>query len=220
MKIAVMAGTLLDTEMGVKLLKEKGIDSYACPISQTPEEQDALQFLSPELLFEKVLKEIELAKKKGIQALFLYCNSLSAALPLKLLEEKIALPVITPFDAYHILGKEYSHVILLAANSLAAQKVEMALKEKNEAVSVLSIGYLELVRSIETCSSPKDVMKKHSLASLFDFFNRLPSHKEQIILLACTHFPYLKEEMDKYSLSPIVDPAECMIELLEKSLKK
>ena len=43
MKIAVIAGTPVDTQMGVELLKSRGAEALGFPISRTPEEQTAFQ---------------------------------------------------------------------------------------------------------------------------------------------------------------------------------
>ena len=43
MKIAVIAGTPVDTQMGVDLLKRKGAEGTGFPVSRTPEEQTAFQ---------------------------------------------------------------------------------------------------------------------------------------------------------------------------------
>ena len=43
MTIAVIAGTPVDTQMGVELLNGKGVEALGFPISRTPEEQTAFQ---------------------------------------------------------------------------------------------------------------------------------------------------------------------------------
>ena len=45
MKVAVMAGTPVDTQMGVDFLKEKGVDVYSYPVSENPTEQLLFQTL-------------------------------------------------------------------------------------------------------------------------------------------------------------------------------
>ena len=49
-KIGVMAGTVIDTQMGVDLLKNEGFDAYGYSVSKNCYEQDKLQFLSKEEL--------------------------------------------------------------------------------------------------------------------------------------------------------------------------
>jgi len=45
--VAVIAGTPVDTKMGVDFLALKGLSASGYPVSSTPEEQSALQILSP-----------------------------------------------------------------------------------------------------------------------------------------------------------------------------
>ncbi len=215
-KIAVVAGTLMDTEMGVSLLQKRRFSTVACPISRTPSEQNELQFLSQEELFQTVLKTINIAKKQAIDAVFIYCNSLSSAIDLEKLKEKIDLIVISPFDAYQKIAKQYSDIILLAANSIATQKIELFLKKVNINIEILSLGYLHLVNSIEKFQKKEEIIKASALVELFQFLNALPKNKNRVVLLGCTHFPYLKEELQKISRHLIVDPSDIMVSILEK----
>ena len=45
-KVAVMAGTPVDTKMGADILDEKKFEILLCPISKTCDEQNDLQILS------------------------------------------------------------------------------------------------------------------------------------------------------------------------------
>lgn len=42
-KVAVIAGTPVDTQMGVDFLKSKNIDAYPYPVSKNPKEQTVFQ---------------------------------------------------------------------------------------------------------------------------------------------------------------------------------
>ena len=57
-KIGVMAGTVIDTQMGVDLLKNEGFDAYGYSVSKNCYEQDKLQFLSKEELENLVLEKL------------------------------------------------------------------------------------------------------------------------------------------------------------------
>ncbi len=145
MKIAVMAGTPVDTQMGVDLLEERGFSTISCPISKTTEEQNTMQFLSQEKLFSIVFQKTEEAKNKGAVALFIYCNSLSSAISIPSLREKTKIPVISPFDSYEEIGVKYSDIFLLAANSIATQKVEAAFKSANSEISIIQSRVLDII---------------------------------------------------------------------------
>ena len=57
-KIGVVAGTVIDTQMGVDLLKNEGFDVYCYFFSKNCYKQDELQFLSKENLKICVLKNL------------------------------------------------------------------------------------------------------------------------------------------------------------------
>ena len=78
MKIAVVAGTPVDTRMGADLMKEKGAEAACFPVSRTPEKQTVFQTGSQavrEAVVGAILDEI---KARGLERVLLYCNSLSA----------------------------------------------------------------------------------------------------------------------------------------------
>lgn len=216
MKVAIMAGTPIDTEMGAVLVRARGIETTSYPISKTPEKQNEMQFLSKEELFFLVCQKTEEAKRNGATSLFIYCNSLSSAIDVDSLRKITGIPIITPFDGYSEIAKKHSDIILLAANSIASNKVERTLKESNPKIEILSLGYLKLVNHIETFKEKSQILSSGALPELFHFFNSLPKSKNRIVLLACTHFPYLKEEFQALSHYPIVDPADTMLVLLEE----
>lgn len=216
MKVAIMAGTPIDTEMGATLVRARGIETISYPISKTPEEQNEMQFLSREELFFLVCQKTEEAKRNGAAILFIYCNSLSSAIDVDSLRKITGIPIITPFDSYEEIAKRHSDIILLTANSIASNKVEKTLKRSNPKVEVLSIGYLKLVDYIERYQEKSQIITSGALFELFHFFNSLPENKNRIILLACTHFPSIKEELQGLSHYPILDPADTMLALLEK----
>lgn len=73
---------------------------------------------------------------------------------------------------------------------------------------------LPLVLSIEKKISPDDIIKIHDLKKLCEWFS---SNGAEALLLGCTHFPYIYEELKKVSVIPIIDPSKKMIELLKES---
>lgn len=87
MKVAVFAGTYVDTKMGSDLLEKNNFETILYPISKNPKEQSKLQFYSVEELTNIVKEKIEDAKENGAEKIFIYCNSLSVAIDLKYLRE-------------------------------------------------------------------------------------------------------------------------------------
>lgn len=70
------------------------------------------------------------------------------------------------------------------------------------------------MEEIEKKTQPEEIIKKLGLRDLFNFFNNMEGRPDGIIL-ACTHFPYMKEEFKKLTDIEILDPAEDMIKSLE-----
>lgn len=88
MKVGVFAGTKIDTQMGVDLLEKKNIKTLSFPLSKNPKEQSKLQYYSKEKLEELFYQKVLEGKNKGMEKIFIYCNSLSAAIDYKKIEEK------------------------------------------------------------------------------------------------------------------------------------
>mgnify|MGYP001481507551 FL=1 len=99
MLIGVIAGTLIDTQMGVDFLYQNKLQAKGYPVSQTPKEQSRLQLLDKEILYKKVIELVKKAKQDGVRAIFVYCNSLSAAIDMGKVELETSIPIITPFTA-------------------------------------------------------------------------------------------------------------------------
>lgn len=213
MKVGVFAGTHEDTRMGVDLLEERGFETLSYPISNNPKDQSFLQYYSKEELTRLVEEKIVDAKAKGAEKVFIYCNSLSASIDLEDLSCRQAIQIITPLDFYKELDSKYKKLIILAANSKSAYGVDVLVCEKNFR-DTISIGILSLVEEIEKKTQPEEIIKKLGLRGLFNFFNNMEGRPDGIIL-ACTHFPYMKEEFKKLTDIEILDPAEDMIKSLE-----
>ena len=76
---------------------------------------------------------------------------------------------------------------------------------------IISIGMLSLVWSIENKLNPHEIIEKHNLNVICDWFWH---NCAEAILLGCTHFPYIYDELIKVSPIPIIDPTAIMIRLL------
>ncbi|MGF0095620.1 aspartate/glutamate racemase family protein [Peptoniphilus sp. SGI.035] len=213
MKVGVFAGTFVDTKMGVELLKSRGFDALSFPISKNPKEQSYLQYYSKDELTNIVEKKIVEAKNEGAAKIFIYCNSLSAAIDVDDLTRRQSIEVITPFDFYKNLDNYYKDIVILAANSKSAHGIDKIISEKTFR-NTISIGMLSIVEEIEKKTLPRDIVSKLGLKELFKFFNAMEK-KPDAIILACTHFPYMKEEFKKLTDIEILDPAEDMINKLK-----
>ena len=77
MKIAVMAGTPIDSKLGAELLNSYGYnDVVLVPISNNPVEQTTFQALEDEERENIIVKIIDELKEKGCEAIFVYVTHL------------------------------------------------------------------------------------------------------------------------------------------------
>lgn len=205
--VAVIAGTPVDTRMGVDFLVSKGLSASGYPVSSTPEEQSALQILSPEKLTGQVREILRSIKGKGVGTVMVYCNSMSAAVDMDRLASEEKMNIITPYTAYRKIASEYSLVGLMAANNQSAAGIERVLQNENPGCDVLGLGALPVVVEIEKGTPPAEIVGKFSLRSLMEFFT---NNRVGVIILGCTHFPYLHRELEKLTGILIIDPAEIM----------
>lgn len=213
MKVAVFAGTYVDTKMGSDLLEKNNFETILYPISKNPKEQSKLQFYSVEELTNIVKEKIEDAKENGAEKIFIYCNSLSVAIDLKYLRETTGMEIITPIDVYKNLDKKYKNIAIIAANSKSAFKIDQILCEE-EFRNIVAIGNLTLVEAIEDKLNPEEIIKLLALDKLADYFNEIEREKLDLIILGCTHFPYIMKELEKLTDIKILDPAAEMIKML------
>ena len=212
-KIACIAGTPIDTKMGADKLIEYGYDAYCFPSSKNPTEEMLFQITSYENKIEKIRGILEDIKKNGIGKVLIYCNSLSSAVDFDTLSKETGLKIVTPFDVYKQEALSYACIGVISANAVATSKIEKVFLDTNKSLSIITVGILSLVLSIEKGLSPQEIIQKHSLDKLCDWFAK---NGAEAILLGCTHFPYFYKEMKQVSTIPIIEPSRKMIELLNK----
>lgn len=210
--IGVIAGTPVDTQMGVDFLEGKGIKAIGYPVSKNPKEQSRLQLLEKTLLYNKVVDIVHKAKSPGINKIFVYCNSLSAAVDMDKVSKETGAFIVTPFTAYYDIGEEnFSKVLILAANGQSCAKIETILEECNKNIRMWSISALPLVEEIEKGNSEAEIYNELALKKVLSWaeLNNIDG-----IILGCTHFPYIKNILLKNTTIPIIDPAEKMLDRL------
>lgn len=216
MKVAVLAGTLVDTKMGEEILISRGFEVEGYPLAKNPQEQTKMQYFSNEELEEKVGDIVKSAKLEGVEKVFIYCNSLSSAIDYEKLEKVLDIPFITPLETYKNLEDSIKNTVILAANGISAYKIDKIINEYNQNVNTISIGNLSIVLSIEESLSPKEIITRLNLEGLLDYFSNIKDERYKIdsILLGCTHFPYIKDELEKLTDLKIIDPVDDMINRL------
>ncbi|MGO1469174.1 MAG: aspartate/glutamate racemase family protein [Tissierella sp.] len=207
--VGVIAGTPVDTQMGVDFLLENKVKSSGYPISKNAKEQSKLQLLSKESLYKKVVKTIKQAKIEGVKSIFLYCNSLSAAIDIEKISKETDVSIITPFAAYTDFGIDYSSLLVLGANGQSCAKIESILEENNDNIKIWSISALPLVEEIETGKKDSVIFEYLNLDFILKWAE---SNGIEGIVLGCTHLPYISKLFREETTIPILDPAEKMLE--------
>ena len=214
MKIAVMAGTPIDSKLGAELLNSYGYDDVVLvPISNNPVEQTTFQALEDEERENIIVKIIEELKEKDCDVIFVYCNSLSSVVDFDRLAEKMNISIITPMQMYRNLGLEYKYLAVMAANSHGLTGVENNLYVSNPRLRVLGLSMLELVKAIEEGNKPEQIVENFNFKTLFNYFELT---NVEAVVLGCTHFPCIKKELEKITNLHIIDVGVFMIERLKR----
>ena len=214
MKIAVMAGTPIDSKLGENLLNSYGYnDIVLVPISNNPVEQTTFQSLNDSEREKIIVEIIEQLKEKNCEVIFVYCNSLSSVVDFDRLYIEHNIKIVTPMQMYRNLGLEYKYLAVMAANSHGLTGVENNLYVSNPSLRVLGLSMLELVKAIEEENCPEEIVKDFNFEVLFKY---LEQTKVEAVVLGCTHFPYIKKELEKITNLPIIDVGVFMINSMEK----
>ena len=210
--IAVLAGTPVDTQMGVDVLTRAGLTGMAFPLAKDPWEQTAFQISSPEEKWAATRKILRAAQAQGCEKAFVYCNSLSASVDFPALAEETGMKIVTPLDVYRLLAGNYSHLAFIAANAQGLAGIERTLLSANPTLELRSAGLLPVVLAIEAGLPAEQLVSQHRLDALADWFAACGA---EALLLGCTHFPYFKDELSLHTALPLIDPAEEMLHLLK-----
>lgn len=210
-RIAVIAGTPVDTQMGVDFLQEKGICASRYPVNHSPVEQVAFDVKPMEERMKKVQLMIDEIKKNGYQKIMVYCNSLSSTLDFSYLREKNEIFIVTPMDAYRKLATNFHSLGVIAGSNQALAGIEQVIMRISPKTEIYGVSLLSMVTGIERRVEPDRLVQKHGLFHLLHYFE---TNQTEAIVLGCTHFPYLKGTLEKHTKVSILDPANIIYELL------
>lgn len=203
MKIAIMAGTPIDTQMGAALIDDLDAELILAPVSKNPSEQTFFQtqpYEKREAFLRKKLAELI---QQGTDLLLVYCNSLSGSFDFDRLSEEFALPIITPFQIYREIAPDYERIGVLAANAQGAAGIEKVLVQTNPTAEVYSITNLSWVKAVENQRPPKEIVEDFGLLETTDYFKK---NKVEAILIGCTHFPYFLQEYQETTPILCINP--------------
>ena len=229
-KTAVLAGTPVDTQMGVDFLNGKNrtapedvqIKPLYRPVAEDCDVQVQFQYSDDDEKREVMDSIFDADIADGVRDFFIYCNSLSGAFDFdryavrKSIEAGEDIRVYTPLQVYRKLGGGYGRIGVIAANNLSAHSIEEALLSANQDLYVIGSGNMAVVRAIEDGLSPGEIVRECGLGAMAEYMKACGA---EAVLLGCTHFPYLKEEFEKICGLPVIDPADMMYEELTKQFR-
>ena len=122
--VGVIAGTPIDTRFGVNYLDAHQIKAVGRSISETPQQQTEMQALNRDELTARTLGVIRELQQAGVNAIMIYCNSLSGAIDLDGVRKQIGIPLVSPLDVYKDLIGKYRKFGLLAAKCQSCANIE------------------------------------------------------------------------------------------------
>lgn len=222
-KIAVIAGTSVDTGMGVEYIERKtheagsepGFMPLYCPVSFDCDDQVKFQYSDDDEKRAVMDNIFDRAIEEGARDFFIYCNSLSGSFDFdtyavkKSIESGEDIRIYTPLQVYRSLGAEFGRVGVVAANNLSAHAIEEALMSSNPDIYVIGSGNMAIVRGIEDGLSPEKIVEDCGLREMAKYMEACGA---EALVLGCTHFPYIMEELAKRTELPLIDPADRMYE--------
>lgn len=217
MKIGVLAGTPADTQMGLDYVLSKGLDAISRPCSKSPAEQTLMQLHHPKELSDRAVLLSKEMIKEGAEGIYLYCNSMSTAIDLPYVRNKLEKDLLTPLDVYAECALLYERVFAVAANCQALSGIEQVIKSENPNCCFSGASLQVMVDMIESRVPPAEICKKLNMREFLYYFTEMGA---DVLVLGCTHFPYVFEEIKDAVNVPILDPAQRMLEMLCEKIEK
>ena len=211
MLIGVMAGTPVDTQMGVDYIKSKGFDAVGFACSKSAEEQNEMQILYKDKLLQIAINGCLDMVNQGATGIYIYCNSLSGAIDMDKLKASVPVFVITPLDIYKMCAKDYNRLSVIAANGQSLSAIERTILAANPECVVFGAGILPLVTEIEASTPSKVIYDKFQLKKLTDSFVAIGC---DALILGCTHFPYIENDIVEGIEVEVINPSDRMLEIL------
>ena len=196
---AVLAGTPVDSRMGVRVLAEHGLEGRAVPMAEDPWRQTAFQLSTPAEKTAAVRSVLEGVREQGCRRVLVYWNSLSAAVEFEPLAEETGLRIVTPLQVYRDLAPRFRRLGLIAANAQGLAGIERTLYGTNPSLELLA---------------PEALVERHRLPELAEWFRGCGM---EALVLGCTRFPYFKASLAERTSLPLLDPAEDMVRRLRQS---
>lgn len=220
-RIAVVAGTNVDTRMGVDYINGrcaaeglKDIEAIYCPVSETCDDQVKFQYYGNDAKRARIDEIFDPEIEAGTEDFFVYCNSLSGAFDFDAYAQEKGVRVFTPLHVYRTLGSRFGRVGVMAANNISVHGIEDAMMAANPDIYVIGSGNMSIVHAIEEGLAPAEIVSSCGIDHLIRYMEACGS---EAVILGCTHFPYLKREIEKLTELEVIDPADMMFGMMEVS---
>ena len=191
-KAGLIAATPVDTAFGSRFLDTLHVQSFTDVLSRNPQEQNYLQLHGRDELEGRCLEKCLEFQENGVQFIVLFCNSLSSAIDVDRIRRSLRIPLFTPFDFYRELSEKFHHFGVVTANSTGLLGIENFLTKSHPQTKIIGYANLEIVRQIESGISPKNIVRNNGLP---DFLNICAVSQVEVLLLGCTHYSYLYQEL-------------------------
>ena len=136
------------------------------------------------------------------------------------MEKEFQLPIVTPLETYSDYSKKYNTTGVLTANANSSVVIEKILKDSNSLNDSIIISNNILVEAIEDKLDPNIIIETLGLKDMILFFENTKINNKYIeaIIIGCTHFPYIENEIKTLTNIKILNPADNMILRLNKLL--
>jgi len=209
--VGVIAGTPVDTALGYNFLQQQGFDVVFFAISHSPQEQNDLQQNHVDKLQATCLEEMIRMQELGVEFILIYCSSLSSVLNVCYFREILKISVYTPLDCYSNIANSYTRFGVVAANATGLNGFENAIMNKNKLAKITGMHNINIVREIENEKNPNKIIVDNAL---FEFVQMIERLQCECIVLACTHFSYIKLELLALTQLPLLDIDSELLKLL------
>jgi len=174
------------------------------------------EYFSKDELYNLFYNTCKRAITLGAVKIFLYCNSLSSSVDYEKVAKDLNIEIITPLETYKNLPPYCKNIIILSANGVSSYTIDNIIHKYNKDVNTISIGNMSIVESIEEKKSPKQIIDELNLQGFIKYLENInhPKYKTDTLILGCTHFPYLKNEIKLLTKLNIIDASDDMIRRL------
>lgn len=212
-RIAVMAGTYIDTEFGANLARTLTKNIVSIPISATPEEQTRFQTMDHAYRFQQI--KAVLSRQSDIACLLVYCNSLSSTTDFQTLSKECGINIVTPLDFYGHIAKRYISFGVISANAQGSAGIEKSILDKNANAKIYSISNLDWVKAVEDNVAPERIYGELGLQEAIGVYEKL---QLDCIILGCTHFPYFQDYLQEQTKIACISPDPYLLNKLKQYL--